>query len=139
MIEIRLLRLEDLLMIEAAGDTVFDHPIATPWAQEFLTDPRHHLMGAIGQGRLVGFASAVHYLHPDKPPELWINEVGVADEFQRQGIGKRLMQALLNHGRALGCVHAWVLTEHDNAAARALYASVGGEEDETVFYGFPLS
>ena len=27
--------------------------------------------------QIVGFASAVHYVHPDKPPELWINEMGV--------------------------------------------------------------
>jgi hypothetical protein len=27
---------------------------------------------------VVGFASGVHYVHPDKSPELWINEVGVA-------------------------------------------------------------
>jgi hypothetical protein len=32
---------------------------------------------------VVGFASAVHYVHPDKAPELWINEVGVAEPGDR--------------------------------------------------------
>jgi hypothetical protein len=36
------------------------------------------------------------------------------------------MAALLTHGRSLGCVTAWVLTDRDNEAARALYARLGG-------------
>ncbi len=65
-------------------------------------------------------ASAVHYVHLDKVPELWINEVGVAPSHQRQGIGRRLLEALLQHGRALGCAETWVLTEEENAPTRQL-------------------
>ena len=87
---------------------------------------------AIDAGQVVGFASGVDYLHPDKPPELWINEVGVAPSHQGQGLGKRLMACLLDHGRTLGCANAWVLTDHGNAAARSLYVAAGGvrEPDE---------
>ena len=46
---------------------------------------------ALDAGVIVGFASGVHYVHPDKPAELWINEVGVAPTHQRQGIGRRLI------------------------------------------------
>ena len=77
---------------------------------------------------VVGMATGFHYAQPDKLPELFINEVGVADACQGQGLGKRLVQALLAHARELGCVAAWVLTEEDNAAARRLYASAGGRE-----------
>jgi Acetyltransferase (GNAT) family len=54
---------------------------------EFLADARHHLIMALNSGTVVGFVSAVHYLHPDKaPPEFWINKVGVAPTHQGQGI-----------------------------------------------------
>jgi GNAT superfamily N-acetyltransferase len=53
----------------------------------------------------------VHYVHPDKPAELWINEVGVAPSHQRQGVGQRLLGALFELGGSLGCREAWVLTE----------------------------
>jgi hypothetical protein len=43
-------------------------------------------------GVVVGFASGVTYLHPDKPIELWINEVGVAKSHQGQGISKSVMR-----------------------------------------------
>ncbi len=76
----------------------------------------------------MGFASAVHYVHPDKPTELWINEVGVAPTFRSRGLAKAVVHTLLSHARSLGCANAWVLTDQDNAPARALYASVGGRE-----------
>jgi aminoglycoside 6'-N-acetyltransferase I len=59
---------------------------------EFLRDERHHLAVAIEDETVVGFASGVHYVHPDKPAELWINEVGVAPSHHRRGIGKPLLQ-----------------------------------------------
>ena len=74
------------------------------------------------------FASGVHYVHPDKPSEMWINEVGVAPSHQGRGIGKAIMRTLLQHAKDLGCREAWVLTDRSNPAAMGLYASTGGEE-----------
>ena len=83
-------------------------------------------------------ASAVDYVHPDKAPQLWINEVGVAPAHQRRGIGSLLLDALLALGRSLGCTEAWPGTEEDNLAARRLYESAGGEAEPFVLYSFPL-
>nr|WP_243446222.1 GNAT family N-acetyltransferase [Polymorphobacter fuscus] len=97
-------------------------------AEAFLGDPRHHIAVAIADGRIVGFASGVHYIHPDKPAQMFINEVGVAGPWQRQGLGRAVMAALLDHARTLRCGEAWVLTDDDNAAARALYTAAGGAD-----------
>jgi aminoglycoside 6'-N-acetyltransferase I len=67
-------------------------------------------------------------VHPDKPAELWINEVGVAPSHQGQGLGKAVLRLLLEEGRRHGCGEAWVLTDRSNAPARALYASLGGAD-----------
>lgn len=125
-------------VLDRVAAEVFDAPVIDRWAEEFFADPRHHLAVAFDGEVVVGMASAVHYVHPDKPPELWINEVGVAPSHQGVGIGRRIMARLLDHGRALGCVAAWVLTEEDNTAARRLYASSGGTDDRTVIYTFDL-
>lgn len=117
---------------------VFDGPVDPRWAAEFLADPRHHLAVAVVGGEVVGMASAVHYVHPDKPPELWVNEVGVAGPFRRRGLGRRLLEALFARGRDLGCGSAWLATEPDNAAARGLYAAAGGAEEPVVVYTFRL-
>jgi ribosomal protein S18 acetylase RimI-like enzyme len=105
---------------------VFDNPINAAWTKEFLQDPRHHIAVAIDNALVVGFASAVHYIHPDKPPELWINEVGVAPTHRSLGLGRALMSALFDLGKAHHCVTAWVLTNRNNAKAMALFASMGG-------------
>ena len=135
--EIKLLTSTDSHYLNDIADDVFDDPIVESSAQEFLNDPRHRLVVALDHNVVVGFVSAVIYLHPDKPaPELWINEIGVAPTHQRQGIGKRLLQAMLENARQSGCAEAWVLTERTNAAAMAMYTSVGGDEtlpDPTMF------
>ncbi len=140
-VEIRILRRGDEAFLENVAPDVFDGPVLARSAEAFLADPRHHLAVALDQGRVVGFASGVHYLHPDKPhPEFWINEVGVAPTHQAQGAGKALMRALLNAARSLGCAEAWVLTERENVPAMRLYRSVGGEEapGDTVMFNFSL-
>ena len=128
MTEIRMLTRADGRILANLADGVFDGPINRALASEFLGDPRHHICVAIEDGLVVGFASAVHYVHPDKPTELWINEVGVAPAFHRRGLAKAILRELLSHARSLGCAEAWVLTEEDNGPARALYTSVGGDE-----------
>jgi aminoglycoside 6'-N-acetyltransferase I len=144
-VEIKVLRGgDDSILMNSAKD-VFDNPIDPELTREFLADPRHHIAVAIDDGLVVGFASGVHYVHPDKPPELWINEVGLAPTYRRRGLGKALLRALFAVGRAHRCTVAWVLTDRSNVAAMALYESVGGIEGAdntglkaTVGYSFAL-
>ncbi|MDX2270549.1 MAG: GNAT family N-acetyltransferase [Cyanobacteriota bacterium] len=128
-ITIKILNHSDVDILKNVDPDVFDHPINIPRAIEFLGDPRHHLGVATDGNLVIGFVSAVHYVHPDKPcPELWINEIGVAENYRRQGIGKQLMNAILMVGRELNCEFAWVLTDRDNTAAMSLYATIGSPE-----------
>jgi aminoglycoside 6'-N-acetyltransferase I len=127
-VEVRLLGPADASVLECVADGVFDHDVDPTLAAEFLADPRHCLCVAIVDGVVAGMASGVRYVHPDKPSELWINEVGVAPAFHRQGLGKRIMAELLAHARREGCREAWVLTDDDNSAARALYRAAGGDD-----------
>lgn len=128
-------------LLENVDPDVFDHPIDPRWSAEFLHDSRHHLALAVEGERVVGMASGVHFVHPDKAPEMWINEVGVASSHRREGLGQRLIETLLQHARHLGCRAAWVLTEADNTAAMRLYAKAGGREEAALstMFTFPLT
>lgn len=132
-VAVRVLGRDELAMLDDVAADVFDGPVDRRWAAEFLTDPRHHLAVAVAGGVVVGMASGVHYVHPDKPPELWVNEVGVAPPFQNRGVGRQLLRALFARGREVGCAKGWVGTEVGNAAARRLYQAVGGVEDAEPF------
>lgn len=140
MTTVRMLRADDGAFLARRAPDVFDNPVQQSLVREFLSDPRHHIVAALDGDTVVGFVSAVHYVHPDKPAELWINEVSVAGSYRKCGLAKEMMRAMLTHGRELGCKVAWVLTDTDNAAARALYRSAGGEElsQNTVHVEFKL-
>ena len=125
-IEIRLLGPDDAGVLDRVDPDVFDDPIDRARAAEFLADPRHHIAVAVDAGVVVGFVSAVHYVHPDKArPELWINEVGVAETHRRRGLATRLLRAVFEVARGLGCDEAWVVTDRENTAAMRLYAGAG--------------
>jgi aminoglycoside 6'-N-acetyltransferase I len=130
-IEIKLLREGDEAVLVDVTPEVFDDPIDPGATAEFLRDPRHHVAVAIDDGSVVGFVSAVHYIHPDKArPEMWINEVGVATTHRQRGLARALLEAVVEKARELGCSEAWVLTARSNPAGMALYAAAGGEENE---------
>jgi ribosomal protein S18 acetylase RimI-like enzyme len=137
-IEIRLLgdHDDDVLQRVAAG--VFDGPVHPRWTRAFLGDARHHLIVARDGEVVVGMVSAVDYVHPDKAPQLFINELGVAPSHQRRGIGRQLLDAMLAHGRALGCTEAWVGTEDTNVAAQRLYRGAGGVPEPFTLCAFAL-
>lgn len=140
MFTIKTLTINDLDLLMNAAEDVFDNPVDENFAREFLNDPRHHIVVAISEGVIVGFVSAVHYIHPDKPPELWINEVGVAPPHQGRGVGKAIMKGMLQLGRNLSCKNAWVLTDRGNEPANRLYKSAGGQVGgkDMMMYEFEL-
>jgi len=136
--EVLILEADAASVLDRVAPDVFDLPLRPELVAEFLSDPRHHLAVAIESGAIVGFASAVHYVHPDKAAELWINEVGVAPGHRGRGLGGRLVTRLLELAGELDCRDAWVLTERDNAGAMALYRSIGGvERAGTVMFSLP--
>ena len=68
-----------------------------------------------------------------------LNDLYVAPEGRRQGIGAALLQAAATYGRAMGAVRLTLSTELTNATAQSLYESQGWKRD-LVFcvYQFPL-
>jgi len=140
-VDIKLLGPQDAVVLANIAPDVFDDPIDARRANEFLADPRHHLAVAVENGWVVGFVSAVHYVHPDKPrPELWINEIGVAATHRGRGLGTRLLSAVFAVAQVLGCAEAWVLTDRANTAAMRLYSTAASTQAPTdaVMFTFKL-
>jgi ribosomal protein S18 acetylase RimI-like enzyme len=115
---------------------VFDYAINPMSLAAFIDDARHVMYLAEEAGVVVGMASGVEYFHPDKPPQLWINEVGVAETHRRRRIGHALISALVDEAKSRGCKYVWVGTTKDNIAAQACFRSVAatGEPQEFLLY-----
>jgi aminoglycoside 6'-N-acetyltransferase I len=135
-VTIRTLRPDDLALLIAVREGLFDNAVLPDQAQAFLDDPMHMICLAFAGDDAVGMATGTIVLHPDKPPQLFVNEVGVREAWQRRGIGRAVTEHLIAAARARGCVGAWLGTEPDNVAALALYRSMEGEEETFVGFGW---
>jgi len=128
-IQLRRVGPQDLALLLAAPDGIFDFPINPAQAAAFLSDPLHEMVLAqSADGVVLGMASASIMLHPDKPPAGFVNEVAVADAHLRQGIAQAICANFFAILRARGCKGIWLATEMDNDAARGLYRKLDGRE-----------
>ena len=127
-ITLRRLGPDDLDMLVAVEEGLFDNRVRRDQAAAFFNDPLHEMFVAMDGDAVVGMASGQVMYHPDKSPAFFIAEVGVRDAYQRRGIARRLCEALKDHATVLGCEGVWVATEGDNAPARALYQKLGARE-----------
>ena len=97
-----------------------------------LADERTTFVAAFDGDTPIGFAFG--YVLPrrhGKPTIFFVYEIDVDERYRRQGIGRRLMEELL-----FGHEEAFVLTDDDNEAAMALYASLGGARIDSVMWDF---
>lgn len=133
MAEIVRLTTANATVLDVIAPDVFDEPVQPNYLAAFLGDPRHVMFVAIEGGTVVGMASGVEYFHPDKPPQLWINEVGVSPAHQRKGIGRRLTQALVEEASRRNCVYAWLGTATDNTPAQKCFSSTPDVEPPQAF------
>ncbi|MDV3127417.1 ribosomal protein S18-alanine N-acetyltransferase [Mycobacterium sp. 21AC1] len=96
-----------------------------PWpARAFLGElaaGHNHYIAARAEGTLVGYAG-ISRLGRTKPYEYEIHTIGVDPDFQGQGIGRRLLDDLLDFASG-GMVFLEVRT--DNEPAIKLYESAG--------------
>jgi aminoglycoside 6'-N-acetyltransferase I len=139
--DIKVLAVGDEAVLGNVAPDVFDHAVDQELVIDCLRDPRHHLVVALRHNQVIGFASGLRYVHPDKRAELWVNEVGVTPSERRRGVGTTLLRELLRQAESLGCREAWVVTDGDNTEAMRLYGSLGGiaNPKPSVMFTFALS
>lgn len=115
---------------------IFDAPIDFDLVRAYVAEANHLMFVAIEDGLVIGQVLGVIHRHPDKPTELYIDDLCVDETWQRKGIATRLMQALIDAAKALGAVEIWVGTEPDNEEAILFYRSLGLEmRTATIFEG----
>jgi len=95
----------------------------------------------MSEGMVIGQLLAAVHRHPDKPTELYIDDLAAAPTHQRQGIASELVIRAVAIGREAGCEEIWVLTEPGNEATIALYGSFGWRQGLAHMFeaGFKIS
>jgi len=127
----------DARLLDRIAADVFDEPIDPARLAAYLAEPGHLMVLAVApDGEVVGQARGMVNRHPDLPTELYIDNLGVTPARRRERLATRLLDALVAWGLELGCEEAWVATEPDNEAARALYAARGAEAEAVVMFAY---
>jgi ribosomal protein S18 acetylase RimI-like enzyme len=67
-----------------------------------------------------------------------LNDLFVAEQARRQGVGEKLLQAAVQHARDAGAARLTLSTAVDNQPAQALYERTGWRRDNR-FYVYNLS
>jgi GNAT superfamily N-acetyltransferase len=81
-----------------------------------------------GQG--LGFTQLYPLFSSVRTVRTWLlNDLFVAAAARRRGVAKALLEAAVEHARALGAASLSLSTALDNAPAKALYESMGWERD----------
>ncbi len=114
----------------------FDHDINPLRLERYLANTANWMGVAVHEGEVVGMVMAVVHTHPDKPTELFVDEIGTADEWRRKGIARRLMQDIFDRADKEEIDEIWLGTESGNIPAQKLYEGFKHEREDAVIYYF---
>jgi ribosomal protein S18 acetylase RimI-like enzyme len=110
-------------------------------AAMLLREPSYVMIAALGDGDIVMGRIYANVLHRFEARDLLLYEVDVAEEHQRKGVGRAMIDFLSQLSAERGYREMWVLTDLDNEAGNALYKSAGGhlENSPANMYVFPIA
>ena len=136
-VEIIQLNQSNMHILNNYDEDIFDEKIVPHRLSALLREHNQILLVAIMEGIVVGQVLGLIHRHPDKPTELYIDDLGVSEKFQRRGIATRLLEELSRIGIKEGCEEVWVATEPDNEPAIKFYRSLNfSSRMAVVFEGF---
>lgn len=98
------------------------------WREKLAESDATHFVLVLetGERRLVGFI----WCHPTSEDPQWtarLNKIYLLREYQRRGLGKRLVAAAVDRLLANGLTSMVLFTEADNEPACSFYDQLGGE------------
>lgn len=139
--EFRKLSLSDLYIVLQMEKDFRNGFIVEENARQFLLNSNNWIFACIQGKRIIGFAYGYELNRLDnKGNMLYIHEVGVLPEYQRQGIGFKILTDIKNLCKLTGICRFFLFTQKSNIAACALYEKAGGEktsdENDNVTYFF---
>ncbi len=126
----RLERVEDLKELVATFSLAFESSYNT--TDEYLSSMLQNklcvILGAVVRTRVVGGLVAFEMMPIHGTKEFYVYDIAIHPDFQKQGLGRRLMDTLKQEARTRGIGTIFVEAESDDKNAVAFYQSIGGEE-----------
>lgn len=108
--------------------------------QALLEKDDFYVFAAFFGNRIVGALTAYTLIqYYSVRPLVYIYDLAVKTEFQRQGIGKNLIAAITNYCRETGIEEVFVQADRIDDHAVKFYHSTGATAEDVIHFYYPLN
>ncbi len=105
--------------------------------QNILNNPAFIALVALDGNTVIGGITAYELpMLSSEKPEIFIYDVAIKSEYQRKGIGRKLMAALLALGKEKGVSEIFVAAHTADNHALKFYRSLGGKAEKVNMFVF---
>lgn len=110
------------------------------YLQQLLKNDDFHVFIALFEKQVIGGLTA-YTLHQyySKKPLVYVYDLAIKKEYQRQGIGKQLMSAITEYCREAGMEEVFVQADEIDQYAVDFYHSTGATPEKVVHFYYPLT
>lgn len=107
------------------------------YTAQMLARKDFHIIVALENDKLIGGLTAYQMnMFKRETTEMFLYEIEVSENYRQKGIGKALIEFLKQNCVEKGIVEMFVGTEPNNFAARKLYSTTGGKQDDSVWFNY---
>ncbi|MBQ0036239.1 MAG: GNAT family N-acetyltransferase [Firmicutes bacterium] len=140
MITYKALDTKDIKLLQETVKVFRDQNINEEKALDFLNNPTNIVHVALDDDKVVGYVLAYRLNRMDNGKDiLIIFHLFVKEDHQRTGIGRTLMQRIIDYANSEPLHYALLITQTNNYKARKLYESLGGynhPDDKEVYFWY---
>ena len=140
MITYKALDTKDIKLLQETAKVFRDQNIDEEKALNFLNNPTNIVHVALDDDKVVGYVLAYRLNRMDNGKDiLIIFHLFVKEDHQRMGIGRTLMQRIIDYANSEPLHYALLITQTNNYKARKLYESLGGynhPDDKEVYFWY---
>lgn len=140
MITYKALDTKDIKLLQETVKVFRDQNINEEKALNFLNNPTNIVHVALDDDKVVGYVLAYRLNRMDNGKDiLIIFHLFVKEDHQRMGIGRTLMQRIIDYANSEPLHYALLITQTNNYKARKLYESLGGynhPDDKEVYFWY---
>ena len=125
-ITIRALGPEDVDVLDRVRPGTFRESPDPVHAWAFLTTGVNAMAAALTRGEVIGYATGLVVLHPDRPREFLVTDISVHPDFRGRGLGTRLIERLLGTASERGCETMALSMTSENGGVRRICEKLDG-------------
>ena len=115
-----------------------EYHVDDAYLSQMVEHPSTLVLAAYMGEKIVGGLVACVLLPIHGEKEMYLYDIAVHPQHQRQGVGVRLMQQLKEEAKCRGVKTVFVEAESEDVGAVAFYRSIGGEEVGVHHFNFSV-